>query len=155
MNNSRCFSAKIFTKQILDLEKIKEQILKLYDECLENPLPFHKKINICIVPDYLARLVLEATDINIFNYVITIDNYGISHTILKHGNPLTESKRGQIAIQKQDFIVMIDVILKPDEVKIAGKTNKTGLPLLQFEKEIEGKKIVVKEIRTVTSTKKK
>lgn len=34
-------------------------------------------------------------------------------------------------------------------------TKRSNLPQIQFEKVIENKKIVVKEIRTVTSTKKK
>ncbi|PDS26734.1 PBECR3 domain-containing polyvalent protein [Flavobacterium branchiophilum] len=138
-----------------DFESIKQQIGALYEKCLEEIKPFHTKIDVCVVPEYLAKLVYEATKIDIANYVITIDNFGISHTLLQHGNPITEAKRGQVAIEKEDFIKCIEVILHPDTVFLINNTKRTNLPQIQFEKVIENKKIVVKEIRTVTSTKKK
>jgi hypothetical protein len=49
----------------------------------------------------------------------------------------------------------LDVFLEPDVIKWAGETKRTHLPLLPFEKVIQHKRIVVKEVRTVTSTKKK
>jgi hypothetical protein len=122
---------------------------------LEETKPFHTKIDVCIVPDYLVKLVFEVTTIDIANYMITIDNYGISHTLLQHGNPISEAKRGQVAIEKEDFIKWIAVVLQPDNIVLLENTKRTNLPQIQFEKVIDNKKIVVKEIRTVTSTKKK
>jgi len=99
-------------------------------------------------------MVLETTNIDIFNHLITIDNYGIIHTLQQHSNPITEAKRGQVAIERDDFVKWLEVVLQPDEVKHLGDTKRTNLPLLQFEKIIENKKIVVKEVRTIQSTKK-
>ena len=107
-----------------------------------------------MVPDDLATMVLETTNIDIFNHLITIDNYGIIHTLQQHSNPITEAKRGQVAIERDDFVKWLEVVLQPDEVKHLGDTKRTNLPLLQFEKIIENKKIVVKEVRTIQSTKK-
>ena len=115
---------------------------------------FHTKIDICLVPDSLAQKVFEITNIDISNHWITIDNYGITHTLLQHGNPISEAKRGQIAIEKDDFTNFIDVILQPDKIIVLGNTKRSNLPQLQFEKIILNKKIVVKEVRTVTSKKK-
>ncbi len=137
-----------------DFENIKQQIIALYEKCLDTTEPFHTKIDICKVPDYLAQLVIETTTIDIANYMITIDNYGISHTLLQHGNPISEAKRGQVAIEKEDFIKWIDVVLQPDKIVLLENTKRSNLPQIQFEKVIENKKIVVKEVRTVTSTKK-
>jgi hypothetical protein len=136
-------------------ENITAQIIALYEKCLDTTEPFHTKIDVCIVPDYLAKLVLEVINIDIANYMITIDNYGISHTLLQHGNPISEAKRGQVAIEKEDFIKWIEVVLQPDKIVLLHNTKRSNLPQIQFEKIIENKKIVVKEIRTVTSSKKK
>lgn len=138
---------------ILD-ENLIEQINSLYEECLTNTEQFHTKIDICIVPDALAQMVFEATNIDITNHLITIDNYGITHTLLQHGNPISEAKRGQIAIEKEDFITFIDVVLQPDKIVLLENTKRSNLPQLQFEKVIQNKNIVVKEVRTVTSKKK-
>lgn len=47
---------------ITDLEKIKLEIIQLYDKCLETAEPFHTKIDVCVVPDYLAKLVFNSLD---------------------------------------------------------------------------------------------
>ena len=139
----------------MNLEQTKADIYALYDECLENPSPFHRKLDLFIVPDYLVETVLYATGLDIHGHWVCIDNFGILHTLEQHGNPLTEARRGQIAIEKEDFIKFIDVFLQPDEVKLAGATKRTNLPLIQFMKIIEDKKFVIKELRTISSTRKK
>lgn len=139
----------------MNKEKLLLEIDQLYEACVSNTKGFHLKIDICIAPDYLVEQVFQMTDLNISNHWITIDNFGIIHTLQQHSNPITEAKRGQIAIEKNDFFDLIDVVLFPDIIKRIGQTNRTNLPLLQFEKTIQSKKIVVKEIRTITSTKKK
>ncbi len=131
-----------------------EQINSLYDECLTRKEQFHTKIGICIVPNDLVQMVFEATTIDITNHWITIDNFEIIHTLVQHSNPLSESKRGQIAIEKEDFISFIEVVLKPDKTIVLENTKRSNLRQLQFEKIIHHKNIVVKEIRTVTSKKK-
>jgi hypothetical protein len=138
----------------MDFEDIKDKINALYDACLESTIPFHVKIDVCMVPEELAIMVMTTTNIDISNHLITIDNYGIIHTLQQHSNPITEAKRGQVAIEREDFIRWLEVVLYPDEVKHLGDTKRTNLPLLQFEKIIENRKIVVKEVRTVQSTKK-
>ncbi len=139
---------------INNLEKIKQEIIQLYDKCLDTTETFHTKIDVCVVPDYLATLVFNSLDIDIFGFIITIDNYGISHTLLEHGNPISEAKRGQEAIEKEDFIKWIEVVLHPDKILLLENSKRSNLPQIQFEKVIDNKKIVVKEVRTVTSSKK-
>ncbi len=135
--------------------EIKENISKLYDECLERNDIFHKKIDLFQIPESIAKIVENKFNIDIYNHWITIDNYGIEHTLKQHGNPIIEAKRGQIAIVKEDFLHFVDIITNPDKIEMIGFTKRTNLPLLQFEKELSNKKIVIKEVRTVTSTKKK
>jgi phage-Barnase-EndoU-ColicinE5/D-RelE like nuclease3 len=136
-------------------EELRNQINELYDECLENFEQFHKKIDLFVITDALAEKIKEKTTIDLKGFWVCIDNFGILHTLENHGNPVSEAKRGQIAVEKEDFITMIEVCLNPDEVKHIGISKHTQKPLLQFEKKIENKIFVVKEVRIVTSTKKK
>jgi hypothetical protein len=50
---------------MIDFEKIKEDISSLYEECLNTQTPFHRKLDLFIVPDDLISLVLEKTAINL------------------------------------------------------------------------------------------
>lgn len=139
----------------MDFEQIKKDIYQLYEDCLSSIEPFHRKLDLFIVPDDLVTKVMEQTNIDLTGHWVSIDNFGIIHTLEQHGNPIFEAKRGQIAVEKEDFIQFLDVFLEPDVIKLVGMTKRTNLPLIQFEKTIEGKTIVVKEVRTITSTKKK
>jgi hypothetical protein len=138
----------------MNKKQIQEDILALYKEVVENPLPFHRKLDLFIVPDYLVTIVLESIGVDIKGHWVSIDNFGIEHALEHHGNPISEAKRGQIAVEKEDFITLIDIILAPDEVNIVGGTRRTKLPLIQFVKNIDNKTFIVKEIRTISSTKK-
>ena len=137
-----------------NLEEIKQQIYALYDECLESLTQFHHKIDLFIIPEHIAKNIKDITGIDVYEHWICIDNYAILHILKHHGNPITEAKRGQIAIEREDFIKMLDVFLEPDEIKNIGVTKRTHTPVLQFIKEIEGRMYVVKEVRTSLSKKK-
>jgi phage-Barnase-EndoU-ColicinE5/D-RelE like nuclease3 len=135
--------------------EIRLQINDLYDECLENFDQFHRKIDLFEISESITSRIKEKTNIDLYGFWVCIDNFGIIHTLENHGNPVSEAKRGQIAVEKEDFITMVEVCLNPDDVKFIGNSKHTQKPLLQFEKRIENKIFVVKEVRIVTSTKKK
>lgn len=135
-------------------EEIKHEIYDLYDECLENLDQFHRKLDLFIIPAELAQRIKDTTDLDVANHWVCIDNYGILHTLEQHGNPISEAKRGQVAIEKEDFFKMLEVFLSPDEIVLVGKTSHTQKPILQFIRQIEDKVYVVKEVRTITSKKK-
>lgn len=139
---------------LLNIEEIKAAILALYEECLTTSTPFHRKLDLFIIPETLAQRIEEATGVVVSGHWVCIDNYGIIHTLEQHGNPLSESRRGQIAVEKADFVRFLDVFLDPDAIQFSGKTKHTSLPLLQFVKILEDKMFVVKEVRTIVSTKK-
>lgn len=132
----------------------KQKIFELYDECLETLGQFHRKIDLFVVPEELAEKIKQATEMDVSNHWVCIDNFGILHTLEQHGNPISEAKRGQIAIEKEDFFMMLEVFLHPDEIHIVGKTNYSQKPVLQFVRQIGDKIYVVKEVRTITSQKK-
>jgi phage-Barnase-EndoU-ColicinE5/D-RelE like nuclease3 len=131
------------------------QINELYEECLANIEQFHRKIDLFEIPINLASKIKEETNIDLNGFWVCIDNFGILHALENHGNPISEARRGQVAIEKTDFITMIDVFLNPDAIKYLGKTRHSQKDMIQFEKKIDDKIFVVKEVRMVTSSKKK
>ena len=136
-------------------ESVRNKIFESYEECINSIEPFHRKLDLFIVPDELAQRILNETNIDVSEHWVCIDNYGILHALEHHGSLIAESKRGQMAVDKEDFITMLDVFLYPDEIKLIGETTKTQRVLIQFIKRINDKMYIVKEIRTITSQKKK
>ena len=135
-------------------EHLRNQINDLYDECLNNFEPFHKKLDLFEIPDTLVSRILTETNLDLSGFWICIDNFGIIHTLEKHGSPVSEAKRGQVAVEKEDFITMIEVCLNADTIKNIGVSKHSQNPILQFEKRINDRVFVVKEVRLITSKKK-
>ncbi|PWK28241.1 hypothetical protein LV89_01022 [Arcicella aurantiaca] len=139
---------------ILIDNEIRQKIYELYDECISSLEPFHRKLDLFIVPDNLAERIKEATEMDVSGHWVCLDNYGVTHALEHHGKPVSEGKRGQEAVVKEDFVKMLEVFLFPDEIHSTGVTNKSKKPSIQFVKKIEDKIFVVKEVRTITSQKK-
>jgi phage-Barnase-EndoU-ColicinE5/D-RelE like nuclease3 len=135
-------------------DDLKFQINELYDECLNNFEPFHRKLDLLEIPESLVARIFIETNLDLSGFWICIDNFGILHTLEKHGSPVSEAKRGQVAVEKEDFITMIDVCLNADLIKNIGLSNHSKNPILQFEKKINNRIFVVKEVRLITSKKK-
>jgi len=95
----------------MQIEEIKQKIYDLYDECLENLGQFHRKLDLFMIPSELAQKIKIITDLDVSDHWVCIDNYGILHTLKQHENPISEAKRGQVAIEKEDFFKMLDVFL--------------------------------------------
>ena len=114
-------------------------------------------MDLCQVDSTLAERVSSETGIDITDFTISIDSFSISHTLKKHGNPITEASRGQIAVTKSDFVRIIDIIQNADTVELNVKSFNRGITgeTLTFTKEIGNLFFVVKEIRKVTKTGKK
>jgi valyl-tRNA synthetase len=67
----------------------------------------------------------------------TIDNYAIIHTHNQHGQESREQSRGQIAITKEDYLLIPNIVKSPDAIHLGEKSN-IGTDLIQYEKEIDG-----------------
>ena len=132
----------------MDFNKIRNEISDLFDECLKTTKPFHIKLDLFLVPINLVEKVLSSTGVDITNHWVCIDNFGIIHTLHQHGNPISETKRGQIAVENEDIINFFEIFLEPDDIKLVGQTKHTNLNLIQFSKTIDQKKYVIKEVRT-------
>lgn len=135
-------------------QETKNKIYDLFDNCLVDIGQIHHKLDLFIVPMELAETILLKTNVDVRGYWVSLDNYGILHTLENHGNPISEAKRGQIAVEKEDFIKMLDVFLYPDEIQSANISKHSKKQLLKFIKTLDDKIYVVKEVRAITSTKK-
>ena len=115
------------------------------------------------VSDEIATTISKKFGINIDDYSISLKGDNVRKIMKDHGNPETESKRGQIAVTKSDFDYIDDIILEPDNIYLSGKTS-SGKPSITFEKNIDNKYTLVEfvsdknhtlEVQTMYKHKKK
>jgi hypothetical protein len=94
-----------------------------------------------------AEKLSTISDIALQNYNRMIDNYGIIHALNEHGNGGSEVKRGQLAIDINDFLLVPLIVKSPDLVRY--EFDKfTKRHLLIYEKVFtKGKFLYIEEIR--------
>jgi hypothetical protein len=129
-----------------------QQIETLCEYALHDPSNDHQ---VLILMENLEENIIERikteTGIDLTGFAIEIDNYGIKHAFEGHGNPIKEAKHGQIAITEEDYLLIPLIIMDFDKVSYNEMINgKTVEPALVFEKEIDGRYFVVKQIKIVT-----
>ena len=78
-------------------------------------------------------------------YHFQIDIYALKHIFKEHGDSKKEEKRGQVAVQDNDIILLLDVLQEPDLILNSGK-NKLGKDTVTFMKMIDDKYVVVQEV---------
>ncbi len=139
------------------MSKLEQLIEELYEFTLTNLNNTYKIIDLWEIDAALSQRIISETGTEVEGFSIAIDSYSISHTLLKHGNPLKEALRGQIAVTKSDFVKIIEVIREADSIRLDTKTFKNDVKkeTLVFTKEFEDRYVVAKEIRRVTKKGKK
>ena len=136
------------------MDKEQENLInELFDFAFNNPENKKKMLDLGLIDKDLAEKIKTATELDLENYLISIDNFGIRHTMEKHGSSKTEEPRGQIAINKEDFAKILDIVQKADKITLEGKTS-IGKDVILFEKQLEVLYAVAEEVRSITSTKK-
>jgi hypothetical protein len=122
------------------------EIESLFDFAQNDITNKNKVVRLGLIDDEQAETIEEKTEFNIKGYQRVIDVYGIKHALRQHGNKQTEEKRGQIAITKDDFL-LIPQILMSENVIWAGK-NRIGKDCLLYEAVIDDVFYYVEEIRS-------
>lgn len=135
-------------------KSLDELISELFDFSFNNPENKQKVEELGVISPELAQKIKEKTGLDLENYTISIDNYGIRHAMEKHGDPKTETPRGQIAISKEDFCKILEIVENADEITKDG-TNQIGQDIILFKKRFEESYTVAKAVRPVKSKKKK
>ena len=131
-----------------------EIIDALFDTVLTISANDYWKVDIGEINEDLATEIFNFTSFDVLGYMISLDTHGIRHIIKHHYTDKTEQSRGQKAIQKKDFRLLIKMINAPDNINDAGKSS-IGNACILIEKEInEVHYFSIWEIITVTSKKK-
>ena len=123
---------------------LKELLLKLIELSKEKVIE-NQSIIFEINEDVKVLLESELSK-DCSEYRFQIDIYAIKHIFKEHGNVIKEDSRGQIAVQDDDILLLIDVLQEPDLVFNSGN-NKLGKETITFVKMIEDKYVVVQEVR--------
>jgi hypothetical protein len=135
------------------MDELKRKIEDLYDFALNNPENELRIIEITRIEKELAEAIQLKTGIDLSDFVIAIDNYGIKHTIERHGDAKKEARFGQIAIQKSDFSLIEKIVREADSIRYDPRQKTPKSVVIEtfiFEKEIDDVYYVVKDVRRVT-----
>jgi hypothetical protein len=91
------------------------------------------KYEIGTLPEKQAEWIFEILKLSIRNFTIVVDNYAVKHIINKHGNPVTEIPRGQIAVIPHDFTQLPGILYQPDKCSYIG-VNRLKNHIFLYEK---------------------
>lgn len=100
-----------------------------------------------IISEKESERIEIATGICLLGYERIIDYSGIIHTINKHGNPIIENQRGQIAVTEKDFLLIDIICKKPDSISLSLKKNRRGMKVIVYQKLIGETYYYLEEIR--------
>ncbi|CAN5674822.1 hypothetical protein BH09BAC4_BH09BAC4_12500 [soil metagenome] len=126
---------------------MEESLSDFIAESLKQPVPQNKQIVLGPVPETIVQRLFIESGINLTGFEFTVDIYAIRHIIKSHGNVQKEDARGQKAITAEDFSLIYEVITEPDVIFFDGK-NRIGRDVIQFQKRIDDRYIILKEVRT-------
>ncbi len=137
----------IMLMQMEGLSGIKNDILAFVNETLSNKSNEEKEISLGKVTLEDSERIKEATGINVAGYERKLYNYEVKHTMNTHGNKKTEAARGQIAVTKEDFSLIPEIVSSASNIVSAEKT-KIGTDAITYAKTIKDQIFYVEEIRT-------
>jgi leucyl-tRNA synthetase len=128
------------------LNQVIQEIDAIVDLAIREPGSPRHRVTIGPVTTAEQMQIKQASGIDIQGSIHVLDNYAVRHTLKTHGAPLQEEARGQIAVTREHFHLLPEVLLLPDQIESGGK-NERGLDLLRFSKRVNGIIIVVEEVR--------
>lgn len=95
----------------------------------------------------ISLKIEEESGIDLKDYNISIDAYGIKHVLQGHGDKRRENSRGQQAVTEKDFGILFQMINQPDIVFFDGR-DRFGRDCFQFQVQKDHKYVVIMEVRT-------
>ncbi len=125
---------------------MKKEIRELVEFALSDDLNQHKAIFIGKVTHKQAEVIKKQIGIDIYGCERYLDTNAIRHTIKNHGSAKDEEKRGQIAINIDDFENIPNFISKAKDVKYIGK-NKLKQDVFQYTTEENGIVFIIEGVR--------
>ena len=131
-------------------EAKQQEIDQVIDKALNDPNA-RQKVDLGKVDKKLVDAAKKA-GLDIEGYTHDIDVSGVRHALREHGNAKREGLRGQLAITKDDFRKIPDVIKNYDSVDFTGKTNLGREAILYKKERSDGVVYYVEEVRTGRKT---
>jgi hypothetical protein len=104
-------------------------------------------ISLGLISEETCRIIKEESGIDLQEYNVSVDMYGIKHILQGHGDKKRENSRGQESVTQEDFELVSQIINYPDNVFFDG-TDKFGRDCFQFQKQLNHKYILMMEVRT-------
>lgn len=135
------------------MNQLKKIIKELFNFTFNNPENKLQLLEIGIIEEELAAQIATIIGFDTTGYTISIDNYGILHTMKRHGNEEEELKRHQVAVTQSDFELIPEIIFQADDMQDGN--IKKGKRTIIFVKKYFHLYFVHFEIRIVSSKKKK
>ena len=99
------------------------------------------------ISPYTFSKIKEQSGIDLQDFQISIDAYGVKHVLQGHGDKRRENQRGQQAVKEEDFELMVQIINNPEIVFFDG-TDRLGRDCFQFQATFDNKYVIIMEIRT-------
>jgi hypothetical protein len=145
------FDISGFDDYYVEIEVVMEEIVKEIELLFDSEVSTSQasqRIIIGSLTEELVDFIFEKTNLQIdISYKFTIDKSGINHSLKRHGNEEKETKQGMIAVTKDDFLKIPQILAFPDEIEYDGKSRK-GLEMIFFKKKFDNLTVVVQELRT-------
>ncbi|WP_373550006.1 hypothetical protein [Haliscomenobacter sp.] len=113
----------------------------------------HQVVEIGLIDLELAEKIFQYTGIDLEGYAITIDNYGLKHTLKRHGDSDKEALHGQVEVKLEDFELIPLILREADNIHLSARQKSKNSPFTEtliFEKEVQNYYYVLKEIKRVT-----
>ncbi len=122
------------------------QILLFIEHALADISEVHLKLEIERLPENETQLFQKLTGKDLSGFVRTIDKFAVRHVFKNHGELEKERLRGQIPIEKSDFLLIKITVNQHDLV--FSEINKLGNIIFHFEKDFEDFRLIyVEEVR--------
>ncbi|RYY79942.1 MAG: DUF1073 domain-containing protein [Moraxellaceae bacterium] len=103
--------------------------------------------NIAPVSPEVTQKISAEVGVDVTGWVHGIDESAIRHILKKHGNAVTEAKRGQVAVTKTDIEKIGDIVNAPDSVEYGG-INDRGNETVILKKNLGNHTVCIQELRT-------
>ena len=99
-------------------------------------------VNLGTVSDKTATDILQLTGQDVSGWQVSIDESAVRHTLKQHGNTEQEAKRGQVAVNHDDFKKIFEIIHDYDELSLGNEQNT-----VKFVKNIGEQFVLIEEMR--------
>lgn len=101
-----------------------ESLETLLALCLSNPENRRFFYVVCDISEPEIAFASAEAGFDLLGFRHVVDNFALQHTLRKHGNPMTEAARGQIAVAPETFEFISLIVSKYDRLQYEFVKNR-------------------------------